>query len=538
MGWGMNLYKVLIVDDEEEIRQGIIKKIDWETYGFKIVGDAENGEDALEKAEKLQPDIVMTDIKMPFMNGLELGEKLKDIMPSTKIIIFSGSDDFEYAKKAIKINALSYVLKPINSIELIEVLKNLKKQIDEEYDEKKNIEKLNKYYEESLPLFKEKFLVGSIEGRVRFKTWKEEAKNIGLNFCSDFYVVSVIHCDNYINEESEKIFEEEEFKYISIKNICDDIIEEYCEYESFIYSGLVVVIGKLKNKDDVYKFIKGINEVCNRAERIMDMKVSAGIGSVLKDFNEIRFSYKESKNALHYRLILGTGKGIYIEDVEPDSGANIQFDENDERILINTIKIKSAKDIEEIVNGLFKKLEELLLPFNHYNIYLIEITTGLLKLVKAYNLNIDEVFGENFNCYNHLDKFESIESVKTWFIEKSIAINKLIKRERVDSSKLLIEKAKHYIHDNYSDSEISVEKLCKHLHVSPTYFSTIFKKETKYSFINYLTSVRLEQAVNLLNTTDYKSYIIAEKVGYPEANYFSYVFKKQYGVPPSKYRSR
>ena len=134
MGWGMNLYKVLIVDDEEEIRQGIIKKIDWETYGFKIVGDAENGEDALEKAEKLQPDIVMTDIKMPFMNGLELGEKLKDLMPSTKIIIFSGSDDFEYAKKAIKINALGYVLKPINSMELIEVLKKLKKQIDEEYN--------------------------------------------------------------------------------------------------------------------------------------------------------------------------------------------------------------------------------------------------------------------------------------------------------------------------------------------------------------------------------------------------------------------
>lgn len=537
MGWGMNLYKVLIVDDEEEIRQGIIKKIDWETYGFKIVGDAENGEDALEKAEKLQPDIVMTDIKMPFMNGLELGEKLKDLMPSTKIIIFSGSDDFEYAKKAIKINALGYVLKPINSMELIEVLKKLKKQIDEEYNEKKNIENLKKYYEESLPLFKEKFLVGAIEGRVKFKTWKEEAKKIGLEFDFPFNVIGVIHCDNYIGNEKDNIFEEE-FKYISIKNICDDIIKDYCEYESFIYSGLVVVIGKLSSKEDVYKFIKGINEVCSRSERIMDMKVSAGIGNVCNDFEQIRFSYKEAKNALHYRIILGTGKGIYIEDVEPDNGVNIQFDENDERTLINTIKIKSSKDIEFIVNNLFKKLEELLLPFNHYNIYLIEITTGLLKLVKAYNLNIDEVFGENFNCYSHLEKFESIESVKKWFIEKSITINNLIKRERVDSSKLLIEKAKQYIHDNYSDSEISVENLCKHLHVSPTYFSTIFKKETKTSFVNYLTSVRLEQAVNLLNTTDYKSYIIAEKVGYPEANYFSYVFKKQYGVPPSKYRNR
>ena len=127
----MGLYKILIVDDEEEIRYGIIRKINWEKYGFKIVGDAENGKDALEKAEKLKPDIIMTDIKMPFMDGLELGEKIKDIMPWIKVIIFSGSDELEYAHKAIKINAYEYVLKPIDSTELIEVLKNLKIKMDE-----------------------------------------------------------------------------------------------------------------------------------------------------------------------------------------------------------------------------------------------------------------------------------------------------------------------------------------------------------------------------------------------------------------------
>ena len=162
----MNLYKVLIVDDEEEIRHGIIKKIDWEKYGFTVVGDAENGKDAIDKVEKFQPDIIMTDIKMPFMDGLELGEYVYKESPSTKIIIFSGSDDLEYAHKAIKINVVEYVLKPINSIELIEVLKKLKNTMDEEYNEKKNFEKLNKYYLESLPIMKEKFLVGTIEGRI------------------------------------------------------------------------------------------------------------------------------------------------------------------------------------------------------------------------------------------------------------------------------------------------------------------------------------------------------------------------------------
>ena len=141
----MELYKILIVDDEEEIRLGVIKKINWESYGFKVVGDAVNGVEAWEKANNLKPDIVMTDIRMPFMDGLELGEKIQEIMPSTKIIIFSGCDDFEYAQKAIRINVSEYVLKPINSENLIEILKRLKCKLDEEYDEKINIQLLQRF---------------------------------------------------------------------------------------------------------------------------------------------------------------------------------------------------------------------------------------------------------------------------------------------------------------------------------------------------------------------------------------------------------
>lgn len=532
----MDLYKVLIVDDEEEIRHGIIKKIEWEKYGFIVVGDAENGKDALEKTERLQPDIIMTDIKMPFMDGLELGEKIKDILPSTKIIIFSGSDELEYAHKAIKINVVDYVLKPINSRELIGVLKKLKEAIDKEYDEKNNAEKLYKYYKESLPILKEKFLVGTIEGRIKSELLKDEAKKLGINFNFPFVSVGVINTD-YIKDKIDKDELEEDLIDISIKQILDEIMIDYCNYISFIYSGTIVVIGCLEDKGEILRFIKGLNEVCKKSERIIGKRVSAGVGQVTDDYSEIRFSYKMARNALHYRIVLGKGKAIYIEDVEPDNSVKLQFDENDERELLNSIKIKVPKEIRESINKLFKNIEKSLLPFNQYKIYLIQITTSLLKLTQAYNLDIDEVFGENFNCYSHLDNFDSIEDIKEWFIERAMKINCLIKRERQDSSKLLVDKAKRYIDRNYSDGDMSVEKVCKNLHVSPTYFSTIFKKEVGASFVNYLTTVRLEVAVNLLNTTDYKSYIIAEKVGYPEPNYFSYVFKKKYGVSPSKYRN-
>lgn len=536
----MSLYRIMIVDDEEEIRLGIIKKIDWEANGFVVVGDAENGQDALEKAEKLQPDVIMTDIKMPFMDGLELGKKLVEIMPSTKIIVFSGCDDFEYAHKAIKINVIEYVLKPINSIELIEVLKRLKVQLDREYDEKRNLEILYKHYVESLPVIREQFLVGAIEGRISGNQWIEQSEKLGIDFKAKYLSVALIHADGTLisKEETNNISIQKESALISIsaKKIVDENMQNYCDFISFPYSDMVIVIGNFEEKEDILLFIKGINEVCKIYERIMGLTISAGVGYAYNNPSEIRFSYRAAQSALEYRFILGTGKAIYIDDVEPDNSIQLQFDEQEEQLMLNAIKISSEEEIEMIIDKLFSKIEDLLLPFNKYRIYLMEIMTSLLKLVQSYNLDISEIFGENFNCYSYLDSFDSIHEAKKWFVTKAIKVNVYIKRERINSSMLLVEKAKQYIRENYSDYDLSVEKLCSKLHVSPTYFSTIFKRETEMNFVNFLTTVRLEQAVKLLNTTDDKTYIIADKVGYPEANYFSYVFKRKFGVSPSKYR--
>jgi two-component system response regulator YesN len=323
---------------------------------------------------------------------------------------------------------------------------------------------------------------------------------------------------------------------ISIKKMVDETMDKYTKFVSFIYSDMVVVIGNLIEKIDILQFIKGINEICKEYMRIMDLNISAGIGYVYDDPSEMRFSYRSAQNALDYRFILGTGKAIYIDDVEPDNSIHLQLDEQEERVMLNAIKISSEEEITETIDNLFKKFQDLLLPFNQYRIYLMEIMTSILKLVQNYNLDINEIFGENFNCYSYLEAFDSIDEVKKWITNKAIKINDYIKKERINSSMLLIEKAKQYIKESYSDSDVSVEKLCSKLHVSPTYFSTIFKKETGENFVNYLTTVRLEEAVKLLNTTDDKTYMIAEKVGYPEANYFSYVFKKKFGVSPSKYR--
>ena len=161
-----NTYTVLLVDDEEEVTQIIMKKIDWESMGFSVIGSANNGVKALEMVEEFQPDVVMTDIRMPYMDGMELAGRIKAEFPSTKILLFTGFDEFEYAQEAIHLEVEEYVLKPVNASELTRVFTRVKEKLDQEISEKRNVETLQKYYAESLPLLQTNFYSTLIEGTI------------------------------------------------------------------------------------------------------------------------------------------------------------------------------------------------------------------------------------------------------------------------------------------------------------------------------------------------------------------------------------
>lgn len=534
----MGQYRVIVVDDEEEIREGIIRKIDWNALGYEVVGSAENGVEALELAEHLHPDVIMTDIKMSFMDGLQLCEHIAEKMPSVKMIIFSGFDDFEYAQKAIKLNVTEYLLKPVNAQELTQTLKKLKSQLDQELADQRDIEKLRRNYEESLPVLREQFLVGLLEGRVPRQRVQAQAEMFQLKLDAKYWAVALVHAEGGTSQALDNVGplrSAQELVPLSVAKTVEEMLGRFCHFTSFLYMDNVVILADFQGENSVAALISGLNEVCKSAGRIWGGDISAGIGGLCTNLNEISRSYQEAQSARDYSAIMGEGRAIYIKDVEPDTSVQLQFGEQEERALINAIKLGGEEEITKVINEMFSHFESQLIPVAQYQVYLVELVTALLRVVRTYELNTDEVFGEEFNYFATIFS-HSPSKIRQWLIESCIRISAQVKRERLDSTKLLARNAKQYIEEHYMDPEISVEKLCTVLHVSPAYFSTVFKRETEMSFVSYLTEVRLQNALNLLNTTDDKTYVIAGKVGYTEPNYFSYVFKKRFGVSPSKYR--
>lgn len=536
----MAFYRVLLADDEEEIREGILCRVDWNALGFEVVALAENGMDALEMLEKETPDVIMTDIRMPFLDGLELIEKVMEICPTIKIILFSGFDDFEYAQKAIRLSVEAYMLKPMATAQIEENLMNLKKKMDAEREERQNVEELKLNYLKSLPVMKEQFLIGWVEGRIQEEDILRKAKQYQIELQKTWRTVVLLKLSKSLAKNSDRedaSGASGELQLIAIKKTADSFLGRFHHIHSFIYLDYIVVITELAWDSQITMLINEANEVCKAGKNFTGRIVTAGIGGIYKNPDAVRVSYREAYNALEYSTLLAKEGAytIYIKDIDPDHTIKLIPNQGNEQMLLRAIKLEDRNGIEEKIDMFFSELEGSCLPFYQYQIHILKILASVLEIASTYQLNSSELFMEEMDISDVL-KMHSLEEIKKWMTHICYHISENIQQEQMDSRKHIVKKAKDLVEGFYSDDTLSAEKICKELHVSTAYFSTVFKKEEKMNFISYLTEVRLKHAVRLLETTSDKTYLIAAKVGYAEPNYFSYVFKKKYGVPPTKFR--
>ncbi len=537
----MSLYKILLVDDEEEIRKGIIKKIKWEELGFCVIGEAENGVEALDIIDKTVPDIVFTDIRMPFMDGIKLAENIKYRFPTTKVIILSGFDDFEYAQVAIKLGVMRYILKPINSIEMNEILKELKGILDEEILAINNIENLKMNYQKSLPLLRERFLNHWIAEYVTDEVIAENINSFELGLNADHFIVAVIRPDDFVKEiEDSNLAKNKSLLKIAIFNICDEIVSLKDLGIAFMKMNEIVLIMPLVQEDNLKTkemVFMGLDQIRATVQKYLNTTITIGVGTICESKPMLYKSYEEAIAALDYTVIVGRNRIIYIEDIEPSHSLEVIFDEKDERELLAAIRIGNAQKINEVISSLVSRIEGISLALKDYQFYILDIISSILKLKRTMELDLSSLFNKEDNFLTIINNFKTKDEIKEWLCNICIMLSKEISLKRNSNKNELIEKAKDYIKQNYFDEELSAEKLCNYLHISTNYFSALFKKETKLTFTSYLTLIRIDKAKELLRTTEFKAFDIGNKVGYSEGHYFSYVFKKATGISPTEYRN-
>ncbi|MGD1817522.1 MAG: response regulator [Pleomorphochaeta sp.] len=525
------MYSIIIVDDESRIRDSIKGLIPWNEYGFNIIGFAENGLEALDLIEEKAPDVIITDIRMPYMDGIELIKELRKTSPTTSIVILSGHDEFSYAQTAIKYNVTEYVLKPVSKNDIIDLLKNIKIKLDNEISLRTDKERLNKIYNNLIPAIKEKTIneiyLGNYNGMIK------QAEEYGLPVYYNYYMTCLIEPE--INDDIE-------LNLLTIKDILKNHFDSKNNIiQSIINNKMILTFYySLKGQESIEKplfkkrTLKQIQEISQFIHFYTKSKCNIGISKIVNDIKDLNIAYKECIQAINYKAYYKDQNIFFIEDLEPisliEATENLQDDyiEN----LISSIKLGSEEDIDQAVDLLFSKDSN----YNPLEVesYVMKILSLLTNLALSYNINLSKYLG----LINKISSVNTINTVIPQIKEISIKINQKIQEKRESSNIKFVEEAKKLIEQNYQDKNFNQDVICDTLGVSNAYFSSTFKKETKTPFTKALTQTRIEHAKNLIKKEVLKTYQIAERVGFSDSNYFSFCFKKITGDSPSTYKQK
>jgi two-component system response regulator YesN len=536
------MYKVIIVEDEVPVRNAICNIIKWEKLGYELVHIAGDGQDALAYIENNSVDIILTDICMPFMDGLELSSKAKKILPTVKIVIITGYNEFEYAHKAVELGVAHYLLKPITADEFTDLLKNIKNELDEEFSKRTNLIALKKQVEKNRDILREKFLMNLLSNRICGDDIQEKLKTLDIDLSGKEYSIAVLMPENLVEVAKLNWKLDYQLLEFAILNICNEILNSYDQNNCIMgINNQLIIILKNDNKTttEYRNMIDSIlNEIIVCVNKYYEIDIYIGIGDTYDNLQDIHFSYKDALVALEYRVLKGSSRIIYKRDVEKKSSFTYMKIEEALRELEYAIKIGIADKISKIIDYIFSIIRFSDVNISDYRTILLRITTTILKSYEDIRSETSQDLSIDFNVFNEVFRKEKIDEVKDYYNKLCNGLATNINIERIDLRTSQIQKAFTFIHNNYHNKDLDINLICEHLNVSSSYFSKMFKNETKTTFIEYLTKLRMDKAKELLLNTDLKVYEISEKIGYEDPHYFSYNFKKKIGVKPTQYRKR
>ena len=526
------MYTMIIADDEENIRHALIKAVDWKALGFNIIGEASNGIEALELVETLEPDLLVSDIKMPFVNGIELVRAARDVRPNLQIVFLSGYDHFEYAKEAIKYNILDYLLKPLSKNDIIREFTNIKTKLDEKFgailevsnENSDNVRRLkslekNQYFNLLLNHKANEYI-----SKVSFEKIKMEIPVTAKEH--DFkYVLCVIKGLDEIKSEEDEIVMKQLYNAVKI------VSTKYFPCECFVFANHIIVLG-CEKESRLNKYLKFMSkDIVLSTKRVMDIDIRIGVSEFYDALLSSDKAYQHALDAVSY--IDDTEEHIiHYDDINCISEENLledmleKYEEN--------LKKGSEVAISKYIDDIFRYINENKLSQNDFQACVLEILFLNVKILKTIDMDSEKatklinkfVFGKpKVELENEIKKF-SMEVVES------------VSKQRQKSAEVLSRQAIDIIKHEYANPKMSLNMIADQLHVSPNYLSSLIKKTTGESFVSILTATRMEKAKDMLIMTNKKIMEVGEECGYFDQHYFSYCFKKYFNTSPNKIRGK
>jgi len=528
------MLKVFIVEDECLVREGIRDNIGWKENGFEFVGEAEDGEMALPLIRKTRPDLLITDIKMPFMDGLELSRIVAKEMPETKIIILSGYGDFEYAREAIKLHVDQYLLKPITKAALEEALSQIKEKFEKEQEQKnydlQYIHELQNYEQYEMRKFFEEITVGTLKvGEIY-----HSAEQLGINIDAGCYnlVFFVLQPQSMAEEYSEVAAK---FQEQLIESFIDD--SNYLLFRCNLMTFAVLVKGEQNDIADMTK--RCVTNISDRCAELTNLNWYVAEGTPVERLSALPKCYNDANSRLSLRHIYPNDHifGIGSENannVNQDISSldSLDVEKIDPMITRNFLQTGLDSEIDRFVENYLKNLgsatESLL--FRQY--ILLSARFNAAIVAKSFGEDQD-VFLKSLPEINSEMNLEEAGKYLTSVFRRVIEVRDAESKNRYNS---ILKNAISYIDEHFADDDISLNTIAKQVNVSANYFSAVFSQETGETFIEYLTKKRMEKAKQLLRQTSMRSGEIAFQVGYKDPRYFSFIFRKTVGCTPRDYR--
>lgn len=519
-----SIFKLIIVDDEDIIREGISQQISWVENGFELTEVFEDGAKALSFIKEHKVDVVISDIYMPYMDGLALSRELADHYPEIMVLLLTGYDDFEYAHEAVKNQVREFLLKPITASELEEVLRKVWNELYSAEQRAREQKLIQEKLEQSYPLLRERFLNRLVTGK-NLNTDKVDTQSTYLEWqnLNGFYQVMVLHIP--VNWEK--------FESISLSEYVKEVSLEWDEVFFNRHEDLIVLLQETKEDALIDRYRTLAEEVFFYDSSFDKDQISIGCGEIVDRFEQLYLSYQGAQKAVEYSKVMGLTQILSIYDLRKRNQVSLEEFNRLTKKLIDILPKGKREETSRALEDIFNYLEKYFISGDELPLYLTRLHYVLFYFVQDMGLYSS---GETFFPYNH-KTFSSFTAARGFFMTMINSLEDRIHAKRNDLLLSRIQKARKIIEEEYQNPHFNLRDICNRLYLSSSQFSLIFKEGTGQTFIEFLTNYRIEKAKQLLKTSDMKSYQIAEQVGFTDARYFSLTFKKLTGVTPKEYRN-